>query len=160
MGISEMKAIEYRGGVVTFMIPSHWEEEYEETGGGTFYENAPDSGTLRLNLLTFKAPEGKLPSCGYDELRNQPSEEGVEIVRLPSNDGMKIYWKITEEEGESLHVFHWDIAHCAPPQKYYLAIFTWTILASQSGEEKFRDEIQMITRELLQLRFHPKLGSL
>jgi len=54
----QMKTIEYRGGVVSFRIPSKWKEEYEEKGGGTFYEPVQDSGTLRLNIITFKAPVG------------------------------------------------------------------------------------------------------
>ena len=52
-----LKTISYRGGVVTFQIPSTWIEEYEEQGGGTFYEDSPDSGTLRLNVMTFKTPQ-------------------------------------------------------------------------------------------------------
>src|SRR5262249_43907386 len=48
-----MKAIRCRGGIVTFRIPAHWTEEYEEEGGGTFYDEDNGSGTLRLNVLTF-----------------------------------------------------------------------------------------------------------
>src|SRR5438552_168389 len=50
------KTISYRGGIVTFRIPSHWREEYEPNGGGTFYDDNPDSATLRLNVITAKAP--------------------------------------------------------------------------------------------------------
>lgn len=156
----EMKMVEYRGGVLTFRIPSHWKEEYEEKGGATFYEDAPDSGTLRLNILTFEAPIGKLPACGYDDLAARPSKTQSEIVRLPAGDGMRIYRKDAEEAGESLHVYYWEVAHCAPPQKYYLAVFSWTILAAQSAAQEFQDEIQLITDELKQIGFHPGLGSL
>jgi hypothetical protein len=55
----KMKPIVYRGGIITFRVPATWKEEYEAEGGGTFYDDRPDSGTLRLNVLTFKAPEGK-----------------------------------------------------------------------------------------------------
>jgi hypothetical protein len=34
-----MKTIVYRGGVVTFRIPAHWQEEYSDIEGGTFYED-------------------------------------------------------------------------------------------------------------------------
>lgn len=155
-----MKMIEYRGGVVSFRIPSHWTEEYEENGGGTFYEDSPDSGTLRLNILTFKNSTGKLPNCGYDEMARKPTAEGAEIVRLPSGDGMKKYRDQIIESGEPLDLYYWEIAHIAPPDKYYLAVFSWTILTVQSGVKKFQDEIQMITHELQQIKFHPDLGSL
>jgi hypothetical protein len=51
-----MKTISYRGGVVTFRIPESWNEEYSDTDGGTFYEDKPDSGTLRLKLITAESP--------------------------------------------------------------------------------------------------------
>ena len=155
-----MKVIEYRGGVLTFRIPSHWNEEYEENGGGMFYEEAPDSGTLRLNILAFEAPAGKLLASGYDDMAGRSSDPKSEIVKLPNGDGMRMYRKDAEEAGESLHVYYWEVAHCAPPQKYYLAVFSWTILASQSSDQKFQDEIQMITDELKQIGFHPDLGLL
>jgi hypothetical protein len=40
-----MKTIRYRGGIVTFRIPAPWTEEYEEKGGGIFYDKDNDSGT-------------------------------------------------------------------------------------------------------------------
>jgi hypothetical protein len=45
-----MKRIAYRGGIVSFVIPDVWLEEYEGEGGATFYEDKPGSGTLRLNV--------------------------------------------------------------------------------------------------------------
>lgn len=49
--IPELKTIVYRGGLVRFSIPATWQEEYEPDGGGTFYKEGPDTGTLRLILL-------------------------------------------------------------------------------------------------------------
>jgi hypothetical protein len=51
-----MKQIDYRGGIVRFLIPESWVEEYEDAGGGTFYEDRPGCGTLRLNVITAKKP--------------------------------------------------------------------------------------------------------
>jgi hypothetical protein len=50
--IKLMKKITYRGGLISFQIPKDWIEEYEENGGGTFYEDSQESGTLRINVLT------------------------------------------------------------------------------------------------------------
>jgi hypothetical protein len=52
-----MKRLEYRGGLVRFELPSHWVEEYEPEGGGTFYDNTIEAVTLRLNVLSFQAPQ-------------------------------------------------------------------------------------------------------
>lgn len=155
-----MKTIEYRGGILAFRIPSNWREEYEEDGGGTFYEDNPDTGTLRLNVLTFKAPIGELPASGYKYFASNPLQKGVEIVRLPSGDGMKKYRKDAEEDDQTLHIYYWEISHCAPPQKLYIAVFSWTILEFQSADMQFLEEINMISRELEQVRFHPELGKM
>jgi hypothetical protein len=42
----QMKRIEYRGGIASFELPSHWREEHAVEGGATFYDERPDSGTL------------------------------------------------------------------------------------------------------------------
>lgn len=55
--MSTLKTIQYRGRVAEFVIPAHWHAEYEPTGGGTFYEDASESGTLRLNVLGFESTD-------------------------------------------------------------------------------------------------------
>jgi hypothetical protein len=71
----KMKTIAYRGGVITFRVPSTWKEEYQPEGGGTFYDPRPGSGTLRLNFMTLKAPPGKLPVDGYHHFIQKPLSE-------------------------------------------------------------------------------------
>jgi hypothetical protein len=46
--------IVYRGGIAHFHVPTSWVEEYEPAGGGTFYENKPGTGTLRVNVMDLK----------------------------------------------------------------------------------------------------------
>jgi hypothetical protein len=60
-----MKTIRYRGGIVTFRIPAHWTEEYKEEGGGIFYDEDNDSGTLHLSVLTFASK-----NAGHDVHRD------------------------------------------------------------------------------------------
>ena len=152
-----MKTIEYRGGVVSFQIPRHWKEEYEPDGGGTFYEDAPETGTLRLNVITSEARQGTLPSTGYDFLRRESSGEQAEILRLPSGDGMKHYLKKAEEDGTSLDIHFWEIAHCVPPKTLYLAIFSWTVSTEHAKKAESHEEIQMIIEELKNIHFYPDL---
>ena len=82
-----MKQVSYRGGIIKFEIPDHWVEEYGENGGGTFYEDAPDSATLRLNLLTFES-ESKTTRSDLARV-NRPAfeyhsalESGVNVADL------------------------------------------------------------------------------
>jgi len=157
--LPEMKSISYRGGMITFAIPKHWKEEYEPEGGGTFYEDAADSGTLRLNVLTFKAPEGKLPPDGYAYFSSQPLGKGERLLKSKNNDGIKISKRTALEEGTSINLYTWQIAHTAPPEKFYMASFTWTILTKQSDIPKYQKEIEMLTEEISKSVFHPDLGK-
>lgn len=152
-----MKTIEYRGGVVTFRVPSHWKEEYEPDGGGTFYEDAPETGTLRLNIITSEAPQGRLASTGYDFLRQESTAGQAEILRLPTGDGMKYYLKKAEEDGIPLNIHFWEIAHCVPPRTLYFAIFSWTVPTKQTKRPECNEDIQMIIEELKNIHFYPDL---
>lgn len=156
----KMKAISYRGGIITFQIPAHWKEEYQPEGGGTFYDDRADSGTLRLNVLTFKAPEGKLATNGYSHFASTPLGEGERLLKTPHDDGLKITKKSAVEKGVKIEMYSWQLAHCAPPSKFYIASFTWTILQSQSSEPKFQKEVEFLTEQISKAVFHSDLGKL
>jgi hypothetical protein len=158
--LPQMKTISYRGGVITFRVPATWKEEYEPEGGGTFYEDRPDTGTLRLNVLTFKGPGETLAQDGYAQFAATPLEEGERLVRTSHGDGLKMSKKSAEEDGTKIDLYSWQLGHCAPPEKFYIASFTWTILTSQSADPKFQKEIASLTDEISHAQFHPDLGKL
>jgi len=155
-----MKTISYRGGIITLQIPAQWKEEYQPEGGGMFYDDRPDSGTLRLNVLTFKAPEGKLATNGYSHFAAMPLGDGERLVRTLHDDGLKISKKSAVEREVKIKLYCWQIAHCAPPSKLYIASFTWTILQSQSTDPKFQKEVEFLTEQISKAVFHPDLGKL
>jgi hypothetical protein len=155
-----MKTIAYRGGIITFRIPADWKEEYQPEGGGMFYSERPGAGTLRLNVLTFEAPPGKLATDGYSYFRASSLAPGERLIKMALGDGLKVYKKEIEEEKTKLDMYCWTIAHCAPPKKFYLANFTWVILRSQSSDPTFQKEIEFLTEEISQAHFHPGLGNL
>jgi hypothetical protein len=154
-----MKTISYRGGVITFRIPANWKEEYDPEGGGTFYEDSPISGTLRLNVISAKSPPGKLPASGYDDLTSRPPAPGERIVRLKSGDGIKLSMKPSKEDGVPIEVYAWQVVHIVPPRKMYIAIFTWTILASHPDMHDYQNEIDSLTEEISKAVFSPELGG-
>ncbi|XZE35650.1 hypothetical protein SH501x_001152 [Pirellulaceae bacterium SH501] len=133
----KLKTVFYRGGIVKFSIPESWVEEYEPTGGATFYEDSKDSGTLRLNVLEFKS-EGSSETMIQDLIHNQhyePIQEDLAILRET---------KSTIEEGESLDIYSWNVAAPVPPNSIRLAVFSYTILQSQSSEPSFQREIELL----------------
>src|ERR1035438_6693902 len=85
-----MKTIVYRGGVVTFRIPAHWREEYSDFEGGTFYEDRPDSGTLRLKIITMSTPKELQSGSAMDLLQilvDQLKNEDMECTTKGRKDG-------------------------------------------------------------------------
>lgn len=156
----KMKTISYRGGIITFQIPAHWKEEYQPEGGGMFYEDRPESGTLRLNVITAKAPEGKSPTNGYSLFISTPLGKGERLLQTSHGDGLKISKKSAVEKGVKIEMHCWQIAHCAPPSKIYIASFTWTILQSQDSDPKFQKEVEFLTEQISKAYFHPDLGKL
>jgi hypothetical protein len=78
-----MKQIDYRGGIVRFLIPESWVEEYEDAGGGTFYEDRPGCGTLRLNVITAKkpadAPDAKRALMALMD-RKRPANSSLQVL--------------------------------------------------------------------------------
>ena len=155
---SKMKTISYRGGVITFRIPAAWKEEYQPEGGGAFYDNnRAESGTLRLNVITFRAPAGKLPPDGLAYFTGEPKAKEARLSKTLHSDGLKFYRRDAEEAGEKLHVYTWQIAHCTPPDTLRVAIFTWTLLAAQSGDAEFKKEVEILDGEIAKAQFHPGL---
>lgn len=154
-----MKTIVYRGGIVKFQVPSHWKEEYEEEGGGTFYEDSADSGTLRLNVLTFESesPLGENdPSAYLESISEQPA---AVIEALPDKlSAMLSYSKTVQEGDELLKIYYWQIANMIPPRHLRLAVFSYCFLASQESSATIRNELSMLNQSLRKCIFALEQG--
>jgi hypothetical protein len=73
MSSGSSKRVVYRGGIASFDLPASWVEEYEAAGGGTFYEDRPDSGTLRLNVLGFDSESTPAQEMAVSALKGRLS---------------------------------------------------------------------------------------
>jgi hypothetical protein len=134
----DLKVINYRGGIVRFRIPSNWAEEYEPEGGGTFYENRPESGTLRLNVLGFDSTTTPADEMARSVFRNHT------IELLPCGFPIRRYIKPAQEEGEALEIHRWEIAVPVSPHSLRLVMFAHTILAGQQSEPKIATELRIL----------------
>ena len=141
----ELKTIDYRGGIAKFRVPSAWVEEYEPSGGGTFYENGPDTGTLRISVLGFDKPaDGKEARSAQEVLASLDSAKAVE--QLPSGIAISRSSRTTSEAGEKLLIYNWQIGVPVPPTYFRFVIFTYTILAGQEQIPAIRQEIELIDK--------------
>jgi hypothetical protein len=150
-----LKTIRYRGSLVEAEIPANWKEEYEAEGGGTFYEDKPDSGTLRLNVLSFASKEARLPS---DVVREVFGAEGYET--LPSGFSMRHSVKTAEERGTQLHLYRWEVLVPVTPIRSRLVCFTHTLLAAQEGTNRAKEELRIIDSIVRTARFSTAPGEL
>jgi hypothetical protein len=153
-----MKTIRYRGGIVTFRIPAHWTEEYEEEGGGIFYDEDNDSGTLRLNVLTFasKTPVTTRTAMSLLEARRQ-EDEGT-LIDLGNGNALLRYTDVAQEEGEFLTIHYWQIANVVPPNHFRLAIFSYT-KPTELADDDMATDVAMMEEELRVCRFAEELGE-
>lgn len=144
-----MKTVFYRGGILKFQIPRHWKEEYEEEGGGTFYEDSADSGTLRLNVLTFES-ESPLGENSSQELLKSISKQPEAIIEnLPDKlSAMLSYSEYTQDGDDLLKMCFWNIANRIPPKHQRIALFSYCFLASQENSARIKDDLSMLNQSL------------
>jgi hypothetical protein len=152
-----MKEIAYRGGVVRFRIPTDWREEYEPEGGGTFYSPDPNAGTLRLNVLTARSPKPLDPARPEDVLRAQGRPKPIEL--LPEGRALTSYKEETSEEGKSIVLYFWELAHVLPPNHAEIAIFSFTVRSEQVQDEAVKRDLAMIGAEIRDARFAHVVGE-
>jgi len=153
-----LKLIIYRGGILRFGIPSHWLEEYEEEGGGTFYEDTPDSGTLRLNVMTMEAPPSVQSLTPMSVLQGA-LDPGSDIAPLANGNAIATSVEQAEEEGDDLRIQFWQLATVIPPRYGRIAFFSYTVLAKQFEETKVQRELQLLDEQIREAQFSPELGE-
>jgi len=154
----ELKEINYRGGILRFKIPANWIEEYEENGGGTFYEDAPDTGTLRLNILTMQAPSEVEGDLSVEALLMMPDVEAEKIVKLDNGNAITRSLERTKEQRKKITLYWWYLANYVPPDYVRIANFSYTILSSQEDLDSSRELIGLLDQQIKLAVFHPELG--
>lgn len=153
----KMKTIKYRGGLVEFRIPASWKEEYEQQDGGTFYEDRPDSATLRLNVITAQSPN-PITESSVTELLEAKGKTKGKAAKLENGNAMLRYTESATEQGHSLKITYWQVANPVPPNHVRIGIFSYTILESQQEKEKFKKEIELLDTEIRNAQFAKQLG--
>lgn len=143
-----MKPINYRGGIARFNLPPSWVEEYDQQGGAAFYEDRPDSGTLRINVMNIEKPPGKVgPADTIDNVIGQIGGTGF-VHRLPSGVVIAQSSRLANEDGNELSIETWYIGVTIASNHFRIIIFTYTTLASQKSDANVLQEIAMLNRSI------------
>ncbi|MGO8670266.1 MAG: hypothetical protein ACLQVD_02700 [Capsulimonadaceae bacterium] len=143
-----MKEIIYREGLLRFRVPDHWVVEYEDDGGGMFYEDSPVSGTLRLNI-TSMTPRADHPVTreGFaDSMRRFKRAGG--IVETLATGNFLVTYQERDDEGVPLLIYNWLLGHAAPPAHAWIAWFTFTVMADREHSDDTRSQLSMLDREI------------
>jgi hypothetical protein len=157
-----LKTINYRGGVISFRIPRDWVEEYEDSGGGTFYKSGGDTGTLRVNVITGEAPPGK--PVIVDDLAQLLMADlesyGATLVQFGESAVMFRYDMPGLERGQPLTIRCWGVLQALPPKNFRHVLFTYTLLARQFSYPACIEEMELLDREIAVAQLSPVLGRL
>jgi hypothetical protein len=127
-------------------------------------EDRPDSGTLRLKIITMSTPKELQSISAMDLLQvvvNQLKNENVECTTKGRKDGNAVlkYEEAGFERGRSLTIFYWVVSNPLPPRHARAATFSYTILAEQRNRSQNQHDIEMLEAEIEAATFWPGLGA-
>ncbi len=148
-----LKRIQYRGGIVCFEIPASWREEYDPKGGATFYEDGPDSGTLRLNVLSFASNGNETEA---QTLANVIARG--DYIAIPRGLALKEETKTSYEEGEKLLIYYWTVLIPVSSFRIRLAVFSYTILDSQASDPRNASEVELLASSIKNAEYSRQAG--
>ncbi|HTV41728.1 MAG TPA: hypothetical protein VMF08_14190 [Candidatus Sulfotelmatobacter sp.] len=93
-------------------------------------------------------PTQLLESVQKREAKNQGQTEVLSDSRFLLKYSFK-----SEQNGESLIIYCWEVAKMVSPRDYNIAVFTFTVTAAQSEVPSIRQEISSIEEEIKNVRF-------
>jgi hypothetical protein len=90
------------------------------------YDQDNDTGTLRLNVLTFASKTPVTTRTAMSLLKARRQQYQGMLTDLGKGNAVLRYTDVAQEEGESLTIHCWQIANVVPPNHFRLAIFSYT----------------------------------
>lgn len=119
--------------------------------GAAYYRPVPDSGTLRLDVLTFALPPGGPPLDARLALESVARDTGTEVVSLPPDMAMIQDQRHFEEDGVQVVSFVWQL--CIPRGQIFLSpVFSYTIMVTQLADPIFQSELAFVDAAIRQLQ--------
>lgn len=151
----ELKEINYRQGALRFSIPVEWNEEYRRDSGGTFFEQAPDSGTLRLSVVVLNT-KGKTDADALERfLKTRPEArvKGAQISKESNGNVILQFIQRTNEGGDEMSIVWWFVASGAFEDFIQIAMFSYSLLNLNLNKEQNKEDILLLDQELRKTEF-------
>ena len=148
--MSAMKLINYRGGLARFYLPANWVEEYDQDGRGTFFEDKPDSGTLRISVMELDEPRDDLgPADTVDDVIAEVSATDA-IERLPGGVAVAQTRQTIFVDGSEMLHHTWHIVIPVGRTHFRIIIFTHAIRALYQFDPHLCQQLAMLNRSIAQ----------
>lgn len=151
----ELKVINYRQGALRFSIPVEWSEEYGRDSGGTFFEQAPDSGTLRLSVVVLNT-KGKTDADALERfLKTRPEAraKGAQISKESNGNVVLQFIQRTNEGGDDMSIVWWFVASGAFEDYIQIAMFSYSLLNLNLNKEQNKEDILLLDQVLRKTEF-------
>jgi hypothetical protein len=129
---------------VSFLIPQHWDDSYEEDGNNYLYHSEDGSeGWLRLTLLVVSKKEEFSREMLKELMHSDAEANGQQCFDVGENVVRR--WRTySEREGAPVVVHFLVVARCVAPRQYYQAIFSYTMMSEQLKQERIQQMAEMI----------------
>jgi hypothetical protein len=145
-----LKDVTLAGGQLRFRVPAGWNESTEPDGSSAFCDPG-DGGTLRVKVMTFTAEEDLTGRSAREQLEEMEAEPEQTIETLPNGKAVRVHRETGDDAGQPTEFRVWLLAAIDPPHRMQLAIFTFTVLATEAAQAKAL--IAVLHEEIKQSRF-------
>ncbi|MBC2844628.1 hypothetical protein [Winogradskyella flava] len=152
--LNKRKLINYRG-IISFELPEDWIEEYDDNNGGAFYEDLPNSGTLRVRLISIKVPQSSNNIYATDVLNDFSSNKESKAILLTNKNAYNMFYEQVKENEIDITVYYWSLVQSIQYNKTRLANFSYTILTEELDKKHIKLEIDFLTSQIENAIFEP-----
>jgi hypothetical protein len=132
----KLKDVVFSDGQLRFRIPATWQQGQEDDGGGVYYDEKLDQGTLRVKVMTFTTSDNLTGHRALDEMGVLEAEPGQTLEALPNGNALRFHREETEARGERTAFHVWLLASLDPPHRMRMAVFSYTVRAREADEAR------------------------
>ena len=147
------KLVTHERGLLSFEIPDSWVEETEPDGRRIYFYPSEESGTLRVHVLTFQAPESKTMKTPAEAIALAEKTDRRSIRTLPNGHALGESISRTLEDGEKITLYWWYLCEVTEPSLTRIAMFSYTVPTSGEGSPGVVDEVNFLRRSIENAKF-------
>ena len=127
------RLVTHERGLLSFEIPDTWLEETERDGRRIYFYPSEESGTLRVHVLTFQAPNGQMMKSPAEYIALTEKADRRSIRTLPNGLALGESIFRTVEDGDRITLYWWYLSEVTEPSLSRIAMFSYTVPTSDEG---------------------------